>query len=75
MRLYKVCIDKGKHFEQVEKISNLIQLLVPVMSHCPQTFSVDFLKFLSKRRHLKNLKKSANKFVKNKKFNIIIKKK
>jgi len=34
------------------------------MSHCSQTFSVDFLVFLLKRRHLKNWKKSANKFVK-----------
>ena len=35
-------------------------------SHCSQIFSVDFLEFLLKRRHLKNLKKSANKFRKNK---------
>ena len=35
------------------------------MSHCSQTFSVVFLEFL-KRRHLKNLKKSSNKFMKNK---------
>jgi len=39
------------------------------MSHCSQNFSVDFLQFLLKRRDLKNLKKSANKFVKNKNFN------
>ena len=30
------------------KISNLIQLLVSVMSHCSQKFSVDFLEFLLK---------------------------
>ena len=34
------------------------------MSPCLQTFSVDFLELLLKRRHLKNLKKSANKFAK-----------
>ena len=33
------------------------------MSHYSQMFSVDFQAFLLKRRHLKNLKKSANKFV------------
>ena len=57
------------------KISNLIQLLVSVMSHCSQTFSVDFVEFLWKRGHLKNLKKSVNKFLKNKKFSIMMKKK
>ena len=31
------------------------------MCHCLQTFSVDFLEFLMKRRYLKNLKKSVNK--------------
>ena len=29
-------------------MTNLIQLLVSVMSHCSQTFSVDFLRFLLK---------------------------
>ena len=56
-------------------MSILIQLLVYVMSHCLKTFSVDFQEFLMKRRHLKNLKKSANKFIKNKKFNIMMKNK
>ena len=54
------------------KISNLIQLLVSEMSHCSKTFSVDFLEFLLKRRHLK---KSANKFLQDKKFNLMMKKK
>jgi len=45
------------------------------MSHCLQTFSEDFLEFLLKRRHLKNMPKSANKFIKNKKFNTIMQKK
>ena len=58
--------------ENVVKISDLIPLLVLVMSSCSQTFSVDFLEFLLKRRHLKNLKKFANKFIKNKIFNIMI---
>ena len=40
------------------------------MSLCSQIFSVDFCEFLLKRRHLKNLKNSANKFIKNKKFNL-----
>ena len=57
------------------EISNLTQFLVSVMSQCLQTFSKDFLDFLLKRRHLKNLNKSADKFIKNKKFNIIIKNK
>jgi len=35
------------------------------MSHCSQPFSVDFLEIFLKRRRLKNLKKSANKFIKN----------
>ena len=35
------------------------------MSHFSLTFSVDFLEFLLKRRHLMTLKKSANKFLKN----------
>ena len=43
------------------------------MYPCSQTFSVDFLQLL-KRQHLKNLKKSPNKFLKDKKFNIFIKK-
>ena len=34
------------------------------MSHCPHTFSVDFLELSLKRRHLTNFQKSANKFVK-----------
>ena len=44
-------------------------------SHYSQPFSVDFLEIFLKRRRLKNLKKSANKFIKNKKFNITMKKK
>ena len=51
------------------KISNLIQLLVSVMSQRSKSFSVDLLEFLIKIRHLKNLKKSANKCLKNKKIN------
>ena len=50
------------------RISNFIQLFYSLMSHFSQTF-------LLKRRHLKNLKKSANKFMKFKKFNIILKEK
>ena len=46
-----------------------------MMSHSSLIFSVDFLEFLLKRPHLMNLKKYANKYVKNKKFNILIKKK
>ena len=72
------CLGTGwenKNLFLSSKISNLIQLLVSVISHCSQTFSVDFLEFLLKRRHLKNLKKSASKFVKNKQFNIMMKKK
>ena len=38
------------------------------MFHCSNPFSEDLLEFLMKRRHLKNLKKSANNFIKNKKF-------
>ena len=57
------------------KISNIFQLLVSVISHCSQTFSADFLEILLKRRLLKNLLTSANKFVKNKKFNIMMKNK
>ena len=45
------------------------------MFHSLQTLSVDILEFLLKRRHLKNLKKSAYKFKKNKKFNTIMKNK
>jgi len=52
--------------------NNLIQLLVSVMHHCLQTFFVDFPEFLLKRRHLK---KSPNKFIKNKKFSKMMKKK
>ena len=51
------------------KISNLIQLLVSVMSQRSKSFSVDLLECLIKIRHLKNLKKSANKCLKNKKIN------
>ena len=40
------------------------------MSQCSQTVSVDFPEFLLKRRHLKNFKKSVNKCVKIKKFNL-----
>ena len=54
------------------KISNLVQLLVSIISLFPKIFA-DFLWLLLKRRHLKNLKKSANKFKENEKFNIIIK--
>ena len=46
-------------------MSNLSQLLVSVMSHCSQTFSVDFMEFSLKRQHLKNLKKSAKKLIRN----------
>ena len=53
------------------EMKNLIQLLVFVMSHFSQTFSVDLVEFLLKRRHLK---KSAKTFVNNKKFNIMMKK-
>ena len=40
---------------------DIIQLLVSI-SHYSQRSSADFLELLLKRRHLKNLKKSANKF-------------
>ena len=53
------------------KISNLHPLLVSVMFYCSQTIFVDFLEFSLKRRHLKNLKKYANNFTKNK--NVIYK--
>ena len=46
-----------------------MEIIVFVISRCLQIFSVDFLEFLLKRRHLKNLKKSANKFVENRKYN------
>ena len=49
--------------------------MVSVMSQCLKPFSVDFLEFLMKRRQLKNLNKSANKLIKNKKINRMIKKK
>ena len=39
------------------------------MSQRSKSFSVYLLEFLIKIRHLKNLKKSANKFLKNKKIN------
>jgi len=45
------------------------------MSHCSQTISVDFLEFLLESRHLMNFKKSGKKFIKNKKFNLMMKKK
>ena len=48
------------------KISNLIQLLVSIFFLKLQIFSAQFLEFLLKRRHLTNLKKSANKFIDNK---------
>jgi len=54
------------------KISNLVQLLVSIFSLFTKIFA-DFLDILLKRRHLKNLKKSANKFKEEKKFNIIMK--
>ena len=38
-------------------------------------FAVDFLESFMKRRYLQNLKKSANKFIKDKKINIMLKKK
>ena len=44
------------------------------MSKLLNLFSVDFLAFLMKRRHLKNFKKSANKSLKNVKINMIKKK-
>ena len=44
------------------------------MFDCSQMFSLDFLEFSLKKRHLKNLKKSANKIIKNKKFNTLKKK-
>ena len=53
----------------------LIQILVSVMSHCSQTFVVDFLEFLLKRRHFKNFMRSANKVIKNNKFNSLMIKK
>ena len=37
-----------------------------MLSHCSLILSVDFLEFLLKRRYLKNLIKSANKFVEKK---------
>ena len=42
------------------KISNLVQLLVSILLLFTKIFA-DFLELLLKRRHLKNLKKSANK--------------
>jgi len=60
--------DKNKILSS--KISNLVILFSfwCVMFQCSKPFSVDFLEFLVKRRHLKHLKKSANKFIKNKKI-------
>ena len=43
------------------------------MSQCLKPFSVDFSEVLMKRRLLKHLKKSANKFMKNKEINIMMK--
>ena len=64
-----------RHIKLFEsKISNLIQLLVSIISLFSQRFSAGFLEFLIKRRHFKNFKKSANKFIENKKFNIMRKK-
>ena len=42
-------------------MAKFIKLLVSVMSQWSQTFFVDFLKFLLKRPHLKNIKKYAKK--------------
>ena len=52
-----------------------VEFLVSVIFDCSQTFSVDFLEFLLKRRHLKNWKKSVNNFIRNTKFNLMIVKK
>ena len=48
--------------------------MVSEITHCSQTFSVNFLEFKGKIQNLKNVKKSANKFIQNKKFNILMKK-
>ena len=51
-----ICLETGwenKNKLLSSKISNLIQLLVSVITHCSQTFSVDFQEFLLERRHLK----------------------
>jgi len=45
-----------------------------IISYCLQTFSLDFLGFFFERRHLKYLNKSANKLIKNKKFNGVLRK-
>ena len=68
-KFFRIHLRHIKLFES--KISNLIKLLVPIFSLFSQGFSADFLEFLSKRRHLQNLKKSANKFIESKKFNIM----
>ena len=57
------------------KISYIIQFLVSVMSHCSQTFSVDFLEFLLKNEKTTFEEFVKNNLVKNKKFNKMIKKK
>ena len=44
-------------------MSNLIQLLVSVMSHCSQTFSVDFMEFSLKRQHLRSNYASLIRFI------------
>ena len=56
---------------EIKKISNLVQLLVSIFSLFTKIFC-RFSGIFLKRRHLKNLKKSANKFKGNKKFNIMI---
>ena len=52
---------------------NLIQILVSIIFLYSQKIFADFLEFLLKRRHFKYLKKSANKFKDNEKFNIMMK--
>jgi len=48
-------------------LRNLFQLFASVISHCSQAFIVYFLeKILLRRQHLKNWKKPANKFGKEK---------
>ena len=53
------CLETGwrKKLSLIIEITNLIQLLVSVMSHCLQTFFVDFLEFLKNdiRRIWRNL--------------------
>ena len=69
------CLGTGwekKNWLLSSKISNFFQLLVPIISHYLQRFSADFLEFLLKRRHLKNLLKSAKQLTEKKKFNKMI---